>query len=73
MAIILNHHNKSYQYVEDANEQMNIILDEYNKIKDNEELLRTISNNGYEWFKNNGTIDKNVDLLKQLVNFDSLK
>jgi hypothetical protein len=72
-ALIPGVHYVGYQYVEDANEQMDIILDEYNKIKDNEELLRTISNNGYEWFKNNGTIDKNVDLLKQLVNFDLLK
>ena len=52
---------------------MEIILNEFEKIKNDDTLLKTISENGYEWFKNNGTIDKNVDLLKQLVNFDTLK
>jgi hypothetical protein len=66
-------HYIGYQYVDDPNKQMDIILNEYEKIKNDDELLRTVANNGYEWFKNNGTIDKNVDLLKQLVNFDALK
>jgi hypothetical protein len=66
-------HYIGYKYVDDPNQQMDIILNEYEKIKNDDELLRTVANNGYEWFKNNGTIGKNVDLLKQLVNFDALK
>lgn len=66
-------HYVGFQYVQDPIEQMDIILNEYEKIKNDDALLKTISENGYEWFKNNGTIDKNVDLLKQLVNFDTLK
>lgn len=65
-------HYVGYKYVEDPKEQMEIILHEYEKIKTDNELLKTIANNGYEWFKNNGTIDKNVDLLKELVNFKTL-
>ena len=52
--------------------QTEIILEQFNKIKDDIDYLTFISENGYEWFKNNGTIDSHVNILKELIKFDIL-
>ncbi|MFT5886645.1 MAG: hypothetical protein ACI9IP_003113 [Arcticibacterium sp.] len=66
-------HYVGYPYIEDAKQQMDVILEEYDRVKNNYDLLKTIAKNGYDWFSNNGTIDKNVNLLKKLVKFEALK
>jgi hypothetical protein len=56
----------------DPNIQLDIILEKYNQVKDDDELLSFICNNGFEWYNKNGTINANVDILKELVNIDKL-
>lgn len=53
-------------------EQLDLLLKKYEEIKDNSELLNNISNNGLEWFNNNGSMTSNVELLKKLINLDKL-
>jgi hypothetical protein len=51
-------------------EQMKIIKEKYNEIKDNDDLLRKISKSGHEWYIKNGTTQGNVDILKNILNID---
>ena len=48
------------------------ILDRYNEIKDNIEFLKYISENGYKWYLENGTIESNVRILKEIIKIDKL-
>jgi hypothetical protein len=50
-----------------------ITIDQYNKIKNNDEYLTFISENGYKWFLENGTIDANVKILTEIIDFKLLK
>jgi hypothetical protein len=49
-----------------------IILDRYNEVKDDIEFLRYISENGYQWYLENGTIDSNVRILKEIININKI-
>ena len=49
---------------------MKIIKEKYNEIKENDQLLREIAKNGYEWYMENGTTQANVDILKNILNID---
>jgi len=71
--LIPNHHYVGFEYNRHPNIQMQIILDTYNKIKNDNDYLQFIAENGYNWFKENGTIDSNVNILTKLINFDKLK
>jgi len=48
------------------------ILDAYNRVKKDNELMDYISKNAREWYLKNGTIDANVDILIKLVDFSKL-
>jgi predicted amidohydrolase len=41
--------------------------------QDNLELLKFISENGYQWYLENGTINSNVEILKKIININKLK
>lgn len=71
--LIPNIHYVGFEYNEDPNIQADIILETYNNIKDDDEFLTFISNNGYKWFLENGTIDANVRILTEIINFELLK
>ena len=47
-------------------------IKKYEEIKYNYELLNTISNNGLDWFKSNGSMISNVEILKKIINLDKL-
>ena len=53
--------------------QGEIILDTFNRIKNDNELLHFISENGYKWYNDNGTVDSNVRILTEIFDFESLK
>lgn len=65
-------HYISFDRASNAKEQSEIILDKYNEIKDNNELLNTISENGYKWFLENGTINKNVEIIVKQLDLDKI-
>ena len=48
------------------------ILDRYNEVKDNIDYLKFVGENGRKWYKENGTIQANIDILSKLVNFNKL-
>jgi hypothetical protein len=50
-----------------------IILDRYNEVKDDVEFLKYISENGYQWYLENGTIDSNVKILKEIIDINKLQ
>lgn len=70
--LIPDYHYISFEQDNDFKIQSEIILDKFNEIKNNEEYLNFISENGYDWFKNNGTCEKNTDLLTKIINIYNL-
>lgn len=71
--LIPDYHYLTFDVVNDPNEQAEIIIDKFNQIKNDVKLLTTISENGFKWFKNNGTVQSNIDILKKIVNIDLLE
>lgn len=45
----------------------------YQRAIQDPDLIARVSKNAREWYEKNGTIDKNVEILKTLVNFEKLK
>ena len=70
--LIVDYHYIGFEYDSNPEIQMDIILKKYNEIKDNESYLEFIAENGYNWYKENGTINANVNVLKKIINFDKL-
>ena len=66
-------HYIGFEKTDNPNTQNEIILEKYNQIKDDEVLLSTVSHNGLEWYVNNGTVLKNVEISIELINIDILK
>jgi hypothetical protein len=71
--LIPDYHYLTFDTHSDPNTQADIILDKFESIKNNKRLLNKISNNGYEWFKKNGTVSSNVNLLKKIINKELLE
>ena len=71
--LIPDHHYIGFEFDADPSIQSDIILDVFEKSKNDHELLKCISENGYEWYQKNGTIDSNVDILSKIINFSILK
>lgn len=71
--LIPDYHYVAVEKVNNPKIQLDLILEKYNRIKEDNNLLETIGRNGHEWFERNGSIQANVDLLKRLVNIDKLK
>lgn len=68
-----DYHYIAFDTSNDAKEQAQIIIDKFNEIKYNIELLKYISYNGYEWYKNNATIKANVNILTKILNLQILE
>lgn len=70
--LIPDYHYISVDRVNNPKDQFDLLLKKYEEIKYNFELLSTISNNGINWFRQNGSMISNVDLLKTLINLEKL-
>jgi hypothetical protein len=70
--LIPNFHYLSVPKVTNPEEQINLLIEKYEENIHNLEFLNYISTNGYNWFKKNGTIDSNVDILKKLIDLNKL-
>lgn len=68
-----NVHYVPFDCHSDPKKQCEIILNKFQEIKDNLPLLKEISENGYNWYLKNATIESNVEILKKLINLDRLK
>jgi hypothetical protein len=71
--LIPNYHYIPFELNDNPKVQSEIILNKYDEIKDNLELLKFISENGYQWYLENGTINSNVEILKKIININKLK
>ena len=49
------------------------ILDRYDEVKDDDEFLKFISENGYQWYLENGTVDSNFRILKEIIDINKLR
>jgi hypothetical protein len=56
-------HYIGFERAKNAKDQAKIIMDKYKEIKDNADLLTTVSENGYKWFLENGTIEQNAKII----------
>jgi hypothetical protein len=70
--LIPNFHYVSYEYNEDPLIQSQIIIDRFNEIKNDIDFLKNVSENGFKWYSENGTIDRNVFILHKLINTEKL-
>ena len=70
---IPNHHYISFEMDDDPIVLNKIILDRYNEVKDDIEFLMYVSENGYKWYLENGTISSNVRLLKEIIKINKLQ
>jgi hypothetical protein len=70
--LIPDFHYISVDKIPNPKEQLDLLIDKYESVKNDKEYLKYISENGLKWFLENGTIDANVDILKKIVNIDKL-
>ena len=70
--LIPDYHYISFEMDKDPIVLNKIILDRYNEVKDDIEFLRYISENGYQWYLENGTIESNVRILKEIIKINKL-
>lgn len=66
------YHYIGFEYNSDPKIQAEIILDVFNRIKDDVDLLNFISENGYKWYNENGTVDANLEILKSIIDLEKL-
>ena len=69
---IPNFHYITFEKSADPKIQSEIIIDKFNEIKYDNDLLKFISENGYEWYRKNATTDANVELLLKLIKIENL-
>lgn len=65
-------HYIPFEVSEDPIKQSELIIKKYDEIKNDLELLKTISENGYNWYQQNATVDSNVEILKKIINVNKL-
>lgn len=65
--LIDGYHYISFDLDPDPVKLNKIIIDRFNEIKDNEEYLEFIANNGYKWFLENGSVQANVNLMMKFL------
>ena len=70
--LIPDYHYISFEMDNDPIVLNKNILNRYNEVKDDIEFLKYISENGYQWYLENGTIDSNVRILKEIININKL-
>lgn len=70
--LIPDYHYVSVENVLDPKLQWELIVNKFNEIKNNNDFLRFISSNGKKWFDENGTVNSNVNILKELVKIEDL-
>lgn len=71
--LIPNYHYISFDYDSNPNKQCDIILDKFEHIKNNIDLLEYVSENGYKWYQENATIKSNIDIIYNVININLLK
>lgn len=71
--LIPNYHYISFEMNDDPIILNKIILERYNEVKDDIDFLRFISENGYQWYLDNGTVDSNVKILKEILQINKLQ
>ena len=71
--LIPNYHYISFEMDNDPIILNKNILDRYNEVKDDDEFLKFISENGYQWYLENGTVDSNFKILKEIIDINKLQ
>lgn len=70
--LLNNVHYIGYEYGNSAKEHADNLLKKYKEIKNNDQLLKTVSENGYKWFLNNGTVQKNAEIIISQLDLNTL-
>jgi len=61
-------HYVAFEQSNNPIEQLQIIENKFKEIRYNYEFLENVARNGHEWYLNNGTVEKNVEILHKLTN-----
>lgn len=70
--LIPDYHYISYNETSSYEETKHNLITKYEEIKNNDEYLRFISNNGRKWYEQNGTLLSNVQLAIKIINLNTL-
>jgi len=63
----------SHNYIKYWKTLSDRIYDRFIEIKDNEEFIKYIGDNGRKWYLENGTVDANSKIIYDLIDFNKLK
>jgi len=70
--LIPNYHYISFEMDNNPIKLNKNILERYNEVKDDIDFLKYVSENGYQWYLDNGTINSNVRLLNEIIKINKL-
>ena len=70
--LIPNVHYVTFDSVNNPIKQLDIIKNRFKEIRVNYDFLNMVANNGLEWYKKNGTIQSNVEILKDIIKIEKL-
>jgi len=71
--LIPEKHYVSFEINEDPVIQLKNIKNKFNEIKNETDFLEKIASNGLDWYKINGNVKSNVEILKKIINIEKLK
>jgi len=71
--IDVNHYSGRFDFYGYWKELSDRIYDRFNQVKDDYEFINFVAKNGRKWYIDNGTVDANVNIIYNLINFNKLK
>ena len=66
-------HYLGFEPTDDPEKMAKDIISLYEKLKNNSKLLEEVSENGYKWYLENGSIQKNADIILEQLNLELIK
>ena len=66
-------HYLGFEPSDDPEKMAKDIISLYEKLKNNSKLLEEVSENGYKWYLENGSIQKNADIILEQLNLELIK
>jgi len=70
--LVNNVHYIGYEYGNTPEEHANNLVSKYKEIRHNNQLLKFVSENGYKWYKENGSIQKNAEIIIKKLDIKKL-
>lgn len=70
--LVEGEHYIGYEFDEDPKKEFENLWEKYNQIVNNKEYLNYVALNGLKWYNENGTIEANANIIKNIINLEEL-